>query len=446
MLGTGLGHFIPLVAYLGFWVMCLASLTGKPLYGFYYMIPFLPYRTMRDHFLAYPLGGNILTILLATVILGALFQGKSLPKSRMYLLWLVIAIYLYFSMWLGTALGNAPAPLWLSDANFSTWKDYLMIPLVFVAAGLVIEDRKAVRMTVIIAAITILFIDRACLMESLSRSWANFDENKRDPGPLAWGSNVTAAFLAQFTMFIWGFMQFPKRKRFRIYGYILVGLTLVATMYTFSRAAYLAILFGVLIIGILKDRKLLLVLGVFLLVWQAVLPTAVRERVKMTEDSNGQLEASAQERVDLWENAERAFLHSPIVGNGYATFQLGEHIDNLRDTHNWYVKVIVETGLVGFLLYLYLFQQMFAVSLRIFRKATDPLYRGLGLGLIAAMTACIISNFFGDRWTYIEITGLLWCLFGAAVRADQLMLTDSTEKPVRLESGPGSVNPYMAYR
>lgn len=426
--------------------MILVSLAGRPLYGFYYFIPFLAYRTMRDHFLDYPLGSNVLTILILAVILGAVLRGKVLPKSKLYVIWLIFAVYLYFSMWLGTAMGLARAPLWLHDVNFVTWKDYLLIPLVFVAGSLVIEDRKAVRTTIFIAAFSLLAVDRASLMGSLSRSWAAFDDSKRDPGPLAWGANITAAFLAQFAMFFWGFVQFVKRPRYKLLGYGLVALTLMATMYTFSRAAYLAILFGVFILGILKDRKLLLVLGVFLLIWQSVVPTAVRERVNMTENSNGQLEASAQERVDLWENAERSFLRSPIVGNGYATFQLGEHLDNLRDTHNWYVKVVVETGLVGLFLAIYLFWQMFALAIRLFRKAEDPLYRGLGLGLITAMSACVISNFFGDRWTYLEISGLLWVLYAAAARANELMESKPTEAPQKIAAGPEEVNPYLAYR
>jgi putative inorganic carbon (hco3(-)) transporter len=69
--------------------MCVISLTGRPLLGLYYLIPFLPYRTMRDHFLDYPLGGNVLTILVIAVIVGAFFQGKSLPKSKLYAIWLV---------------------------------------------------------------------------------------------------------------------------------------------------------------------------------------------------------------------------------------------------------------------------------------------------------------------------------------------------------------------
>jgi putative inorganic carbon (HCO3(-)) transporter len=443
-LGTGIGHFIPVVAYLGFWVMSLVSLSGRPLYGFYYMLPFLPYRTMRDHFLDYPLGANALTILVLAVIIGALIHGKKLPKSKLYITWLVFGIYLYLSMWLGVALSNAPAPLWLSDVNFVTWKDYMLIPLIFAAAGMVIEDRKAIRIVIILTAITLIFIDRSSLFESMSRTWTNFDEDKRGGGPLAFGSNQTAAFLVQFAMFFWGFVQFAKRKKVKLAGYLLAAITILAAMYTFSRAGYLAILFSVFILGILKDRKLLIVLGVFLLIWQSVVPTAVRERVNMTQNSNGQLEASAQERVDLWENAERSILQSPLVGSGFATFQLGDHVDNLKDTHNWYVKVMVETGIVGLIIAFILLAQMLALSYRLFKRTSDPLYQGLGLGLLLAICACIVSNCFGDRWTYLEITGLLWVLVSAAIRAEQLSKSESISEATEIDA-TDIMPPHMAY-
>ena len=216
-------------------------------------------------------------------------------------------------------------------------------------------------------------------------------------------------------------------------------------MYTFSRGGYLAILFSVLVLGLLKDRKLLLVLGVFLLVWQSVVPTAVRERVNMTEELQRAVEASAQERVDLWENAERSILSSPIVGNGFATFQLGEHVDNLRDTHNWYVKVLVETGFIGLIMAFLLLQQLIALSYRLFRRTSDPLYQGLGLGLLLATCSCMVSNCFGDRWTYIEITGLLWVLAAAAVRASHFALSESTSTPTELDT-PAATDTYMAFR
>jgi putative inorganic carbon (HCO3(-)) transporter len=406
--------------------MCLVSLAKRPLWGLYYVIPFLPYRSMRNHFLDYPLGGHMLLILVLAVIVGALIHGKHLPKSRLYVIWLVFGVYLYFSMWLGAALGNAPAPLWLSDFNFVNWKDYMVIPLVFVATALVVEDRKAVRTVILIAAISLLFIDRSFILESRQHAWTNFDESHRDEGPLAYGSNETAAFLAQFAMFFWGFVQFVKRKKFKLLGYGLVAITLYATMYTFSRGAYLAVLLSTLVLGVLKDRKLLVILGVFLLTWQTIVPTAVRERVTMTENPNGQLESSAQERVNLWKESWDLIVQSPIVGHGFATFQLGQHTANLRDTHNWYVKVMVETGIIGLIMAVILLQQALALSYHLFRRANDPLYRGLGLGLLLALCSCMVANCFGDRWTLIEITGILWVLAGTAVCATQFMAEETT--------------------
>jgi len=39
----------------------------------------------------------------------------------------------------------------------------------------------------------------------------------------------------------------------------------------------------------------------------------------------------------------------------------------------------------------------------------------------------MVANFFGDRWTYLEITGLLWVLVAAAARAFELATTPARE-------------------
>jgi O-antigen ligase len=165
----------------------------------------------------------------------------------------------------------------------------------------------------------------------------------------------------------------------------------------------------------------------------------------MTSNSNGQLEASAQSRVDLWENAEESIISSPIVGTGFATFQLGEHVDNLKDTHNWYVKVLVETGIIGLIIAFFLLQQMLAVAYRLFKRATDPLYKGLGLGLFLAICTCIVTNLFGDRWTYLEITAPLWVLVAAAIRATLLTDSEPMIESAQIDSTV-PINPHLAYR
>jgi O-antigen ligase len=431
---------------MGFWVMSLVSLAKEPLWGFYYMCPFVPYRTLRDHFQTYPLGENMITILLLSVIIGALLRGKRLPKSKLYPIWLALGVFTYLSMWMGTMMGTEPAPIWLSDVTFLTWKDYMVIPLVFVASGLVLENRKSIRNAVVITAITLLFIDRSYLLESLAHTWTNFDENKRGFGPLSYGPNQTAAFLVQFAMFFWGLGQF-LRKKYKPLCYALVAVTIVDVGYTFSRAGYLALLFGVLVLGLLKDRKLLVVLGVFLVTWQTVVPKPILQRVTMTETANGQLEASAQERVDLWDDAENSFKRDPIFGMGFASFQEGQHVGNLRDTHNWYMKVLVETGIVGTLIVLVMLYQMLAIGFRLYRQATDPLYRGLGLGLFVCVCSCLVANLFGDRWMYVEITGLVWMLVAASARALELSASEALIPQAAVKTKTEVVkNPYMVYR
>lgn len=445
-MGLGLSHFVPLIVYVVFWGMCLASLLGKPLYGFYYSIPFLPYRTLRDHLAAYPLGGNLLSLLILCVIVGALLAGKRLPKSKLYVLWLVFGAYLYVSMWFGALMGHAALPITSDEVTFATWKGYMLIPLLLVAASLVIEDRKAVRTTILLVAISVLIIDRSALMDSMSRTWTHFDESKRDGGPLGFaGANGLAAFLAQFSLFFWGFAQYLKRKKVRLLCYGLVALTTFATMYSFSRAAYIAVVLGALLLAVIKQRKLIPVIAVFLLTWQTVVPRAVTERVTMTKSSDGQLEASAQERVSLWTAAENSILSDPIFGTGYASYQLDSHTDGLRDTHNWYVKVMVETGIIGMILALAIVQQLWVTGYRLFRQAEDPMYKGLGLGMILCVAAAIVLNCFGDRWTYIEINGLLWVLTAASIRA--LSLKEVVPSAEHVGAGAAvPVNPYLAYR
>lgn len=282
-------------------------------------------------------------------------------------------------------------------------------------------------------------------MESMSRSWGSFDENKRDTGPLAYGSNQTAAFLAQFAMFFWGFVQFVKRKKLQLMFYGLVAVTIFADLYTFSRGSYLALIVSVIVLGLLKDRKLIVIAAVFLFTWQAIVPTAVRERVNMTKNSNGRLEDSAQERVRLWEAAEASILSDPVLGVGFATYQLSAHVDGLRDTHNWYVKVMVETGIIGMIIVLVMLYQVLALAYRLFKRAEDPLYRGLGLGLFVAMCSCIVANFFGDRWTYLEIMGMLWVLVAIASRALQLVETEPATEAA-IPEVTAATNPFLAYR
>ena len=79
---------------------------------------------------------------------------------------------------------ECPAPLWVSDPNFTTWKDYMLIPLVFVA-GRFSRRRigRAVRTVILITAIY-----PAC-----SSTEAAYWRACREAGPPSTRTNAMAA-------------------------------------------------------------------------------------------------------------------------------------------------------------------------------------------------------------------------------------------------------------
>jgi hypothetical protein len=60
-------------------------------------------------------------------------------------------------------------------------------------------------------------------------------------------------------------------------------------------------------------------------------------------------------------------------------------------------------------------------------RLEDPFFKGVGLGLLSLCAVMVVVNLFGDRWTYIEINGVLWVMLGLAARA--LLLVPVPEKP-----------------
>ena len=100
----------------------------------------------------------------------------------------------------------------------------------------------------------------------------------------------------------------------------------------------------------------------------------------MTYDG-GELDHSSETRITLWQDAMQVFDSNVIVGSGFNTYAYMHRVGNYEDTHNFFLKVLVETGVFGLALFLWLLAKTFRVGLAFSRKAKDPFYASLGLGL-----------------------------------------------------------------
>ena len=434
-MGTGVGQFIPIFIYIGFICASLLAFLWRPQIGLYFLILLLPLQTTRARLQEFPLGENMIYIIILSSLGGILLRRfhKPFPKTPLNGVVLVYVIFIYFSLWLGAFNLDLPLPLWSNSSSLIAWKDFMAMPLLLLVTLGCIRDVRQMKLIIVLMCLSNLLVDRSFILEILGRDFSHFIEDKRQAGPLGYaGVNGFAAFESQLSLLLLGILPFIQKRALKIAGYSLVALNGYCILYSFSRGAYIAILAGLSLYAILKRRWLLVPLVAFAFSWQLVVPTPVYERVVMTYGKDKQLEISAAERISLWEDASQLIASSPIIGTGYNTYSHMGRLQNLRDTHNLYLKILVETGIVGLLLVLAIFAKVIRSAFFLYKAANEPFFNALGLGVVLCMAGVITVNIFGDRWTFIEIDGFLWVLFGLVMRA-RLLVTEPMlqEKNIR---------------
>lgn len=405
----------------------LVSVFWRAEIGLYILIPLLPLQTVRYRVHGMFLGDQFVDVLLLGVILGLKRQGRPVfSKTPLNVLLWTYIIFTYLSMFRGSFFLNVDMPLWFSDPRVSDWKNYVVdLTLMYFVTVSAIRTKRQMGILIITMSIGCLLVAKGFHNVIGDRDFSTFSYELRDSGPLGWaGVNGLAAFAAQASVFLTALYLAERRFLAKMAYFGVVASGVYCLVFALSRGGYAAFLIGILYLGIVRSRLLLAGLILFLLGWEGLVPAAVQERITMTTDSTGELDHSAEARISLWQEAMHVFDADPVFGTGFNTYSYGDHVGGYRDTHNVYVKVLVETGLSGLLLFLAIFQKLFQIGFRLNRLATDPFLKSIGLGFSALMLAVFIGNLFGDRWMYFQITGYTYAFGALATRALQM-----TEEP-----------------
>lgn len=422
----GLEPYVAIVLYLAMIAAFLGSIFRSSIIGIYFLLPLIPLQTIRYRLAEYPLGASVVGVMFLGVILGQLREGKPIFRKTPFTgIIVVYGVFTFLSLCLGSFSIDRPLPL-PGDPRWGVWQDYMMMPALLLILAAVAPNKRQLQIMIVVMCLATLSLNKNFWNTISDRDFSSYSDDLRDEGGMGYaGTNGLAAFEAQSAALLLALASFEKRTWPRL-GYRALALfSAVCLMYSLSRGGYVAFFAGWLILGVLRDRKLLALLIVFLFTWTVVTPPAVQERVMMTYDEqHGSLDNSSATRFSLWENAMQVFQSNPVTGSGFNTYaymHLNKRTDGgsgfYEDTHNYYIKVLAETGIVGLLIFLALLAQMCAVGFRLFRTAEDPLLASIGLGLVGWLVCSIVANFFGDRWTFLQVNGYLWVLGGMASQA-----------------------------
>jgi O-antigen ligase len=89
---------------------------------------------------------------------------------------------------------------------------------------------------------------------------------------------------------------------------------------------------------------------------------------------------------------------------------------DLGDTHNIYVKILTEQGIIGIIIFLITIFCFIKEGWQLYQKGNDDLSKALGLGFFCCVFVMMVNNFFGDRWSYLEPNAYLWIFAGLVAR------------------------------
>jgi len=295
---------------------------------------------------------------------------------------------------------------------------------------------RQIKTLVILMCLATLALDHNFWNVVSDRDFSSYSVDLREGSSMGYaGSNGLAAFEAQVVAFLLALAAFERGLWLRIGYYALAFFSAMCLMYSLSRGGYVALLVGLLFMGLVKQRKLLLGLILFVCVWTSIVPPAVQQRVRMSySEQTGTVDNSAETRLVLWKDAMDLFYTSPVWGTGYNTYAYMHRERRTdgwsgyyADTHNIYMKVLVETGASGLVLFLWLLLTTFAAGYRLFRVAKNDYFAALGLGLAGWVLCAATASAFGDRWTFLQINGFMWILGGLVAQAWKLERNSAEE-------------------
>jgi len=198
---------------------------------------------------------------------------------------------------------------------------------------------------------------------------------------------------------------------------IAIGLSVFLLFATYTRSALACLSFFVLIFGILKYRRMLLV-GALLFLAAYFLSDVFRERLweLISLDPYG----SIVWRFKLWKDILPLSLWQPWFGYGLGTFEKltefyrGFSLGSL-EAHNDYLKIFIENGIIGLTAYFWVIIGLLFSLWKIFKK-TIKKEKIIGLGLLVITISLIVAASFDNILRTTALQWNLWIIFGGWIK------------------------------
>ncbi len=209
-----------------------------------------------------------------------------------------------------------------------------------------------------------------------------------------------------------------KDIRVRLGLAVLLMALLISLLYTQSRGSYLAVIPTYLAIVALSKRKFYLLAGLIiaLVLSPIILPRAAKERIAFTFNQRthvGQisvgpvrLDTSTSARIRSWKGGLQTWKQRPLLGHG---------VTGAGFMDAQYPRILVETGIVGLLAFLWLIYALFRVGINARDPEREDLVHALSVGLVAGLVGLLVHAISANTFIIVRIMEPFWFLVGIVI-------------------------------
>ena len=328
---------------------------------------------------------------------------------------------------IGYATGTVKGP----SAFFYVLK-YVEYFVVYYMVANNLGDRAQAWRLVVAAFLTgaIVSVMGAAQIPSGQRVSAPFEGAEGEP-------NTLGGYLLFLMALAGGIALETQRVRVRVTCLALLALMALPFAYTLSRASFLAVPFVLIALGFFSTHRRTLVAALSLLLVASplvgvMLPKPVVNRILYTfEPEAGSatvklgkiaFDPSTSARLISMQQAFQAWMRRPFLGYG---------VTGAGFMDAQYARTLVEVGVIGLAVFLWLVWSVLKGSLGTLRTLRDPDERGLALGFLAGTVALLVHAIGANTFIIVRIMEPFWFFAAVIITLPGLVAAQANAPPAR---------------
>jgi hypothetical protein len=227
-------------------------------------------------------------------------------------------------------------------------------------------------------------------------------------GPLGETANIYGGYLILNLAIAMGLFLHAPTPSARIASSVAIVLLGIPLLHTYSRTSSVSLAAALFIFGILKERRVMLLLLILAALVPLIAPESVLSHLgTVLGIATGANPPSWAARVEAWEGAvPRVLGGSPLIGFGPGSVRRG-------DIDCEYVRALVDTGVLGLAAFSWILGRIARVAFVRYGEISGPgFHKGFAAGFLIAFFALCIHGVAATSFTAIRTAEMFMVLTG----------------------------------